>query len=123
MLNGTYVNLEDGTKLENLDFESGATFGLWFDYRIDNRLLLELTAEGFPTKMVGSNTDTGEKTDAFDVVLYYFQVGLQYEIIEYGVSAEDVKIRPFISGALGSTWFDPADDLTPVAIHHSDALG
>ena len=115
MLNGTYVNLEDGIELENLDFESGATFGLWFDYRVDNRLLLELTAEGFPTKMVGSNTDTGEKTDAFDVVLYYFQVGLQYEIIEYGVSAEDVKIRPFISGALGSTWFDPADDRTRTA--------
>ena len=109
-LTGTSTELQDGTILENLDFESGAIFGLWFDYRIDNRLMLELTAEGFPTKMQGTNTDTREKSDAFDVVLYYFQLGLHYEIIEYGVAAEEVKIRPFVYGGVGSTWFDPAGD-------------
>jgi hypothetical protein len=119
MLNGTYVDTQDengnDVRLENLDFDSGAAFGLWLDWRVDNRVLLELTAEGFPTKMVGTNTDTGEKTDAFDIVLYYFQIGIQYEIIEYGVSAEDVKIRPFISAGIGSTWFDPADNRTSTA--------
>lgn len=109
-LTGTTIELPDGTVLEDLDFESGALFGLWFDYRVDNRLMIELTGEGFPGKLQGSDVQTGDKTDSFDVVLYYFQVGLHYEIIEYGVAAEDVKIRPFVYGGLGSTWIDPAGD-------------
>jgi hypothetical protein len=109
-LTGTTVEDDKGNLLENIDFESGAIFGLWFDYRVDNRLMLELTAEGFPSKVQGTNTTTREKSDAFDVVLYYLQIGLHYEIIEYGVAAEDVKIRPFVYGGLGSTWFDAAED-------------
>jgi len=109
-LTGTRTEDDKGNKLENLDFESGAIFGLWFDYRVDNRLNLELTTEGFPSKLQGTNTDTREKSDAFDVVSYCFQIGLQYEIIEYGVAAEDVRIRPFVYGGLGSTWLDAAGD-------------
>jgi outer membrane protein W len=109
-LTGTSLETDEGDTIENLDFESGAIFGLWFDYRIQNRLMLELTAEGFPSKIQGTNIDTREKTDAFDVVLYYFQLGLHYEIIEYGVTAEEVKIRPFVYGGVGSTVFDAAGD-------------
>jgi hypothetical protein len=109
-LTSTTVQVDEDLSLDNLDFESGAIFGLWFNFRVDNRLKIELNVEGFPTKMQGTDTNTREKTDAFDMVLYYFQIGLHYEIIEYGVSAEDVKIRPFIYGGLGSTVFDPAGD-------------
>jgi outer membrane protein W len=109
-LNSTTVTLDDGTMLENFDFESGAIFGLWFNFRVDNRLKIELNVEGFPSKVQGTDTSTKQKTDAFDVVLYYLQIGLHYEIIEYGVSAEDVKIRPFVYAGLGSTIFDPAGD-------------
>jgi outer membrane protein W len=109
-LSGTSAELEDGTMMENLDFESGAAFGLRFDYRVENRLMLELTAEGFPSRLEGTQSPSGEKSDAFEVVLYYLQLGLQYEIIEYGVAVEEVRIRPFVYAGLGSTWFDPAGD-------------
>jgi hypothetical protein len=115
-LSSTTVQLGDGQSLEDLDFESGALFGLWFDYRLQDRLMFELTAEGFPSKVQGNDASSGESVDAFDVVLYYFQVGLHYEIFEYGVSAEDVKIRPFISGGLGSTVMDAESDRSTNAL-------
>ncbi|MGD8413710.1 MAG: outer membrane beta-barrel protein [Candidatus Latescibacterota bacterium] len=123
-LSSTTVQLSDGSMLENFDFESGAIFGLWFDYRVQNRLMIELTAEGFPSKVTGNELSSGESVDAFDVVLYYFQVGLHYEIIEYGVSAEDVKIRPFISGGLGSTVMDAEGNRsTNALLNFSFAVG
>jgi hypothetical protein len=109
-LSGTSIELRDGTTLDDIDFESGATFGLLFNYRLENRLLLEVNAEGFPTKLKGVDRESGAKSEAFELVMYYLQLGLEYEVIEYGVSAEEVKIRPFIFGGLGSTWFNPAGD-------------
>ena len=109
-LTGTVVEDSDGNSFENIDFKSGATFGLWLDLRVGERLNLELLGEIFPSKIQGTSVETGAKTDVFDINLYYFQVGLQYEIVEYGVAAEDVKIRPFVYGGLGSTWMDPSGD-------------
>jgi hypothetical protein len=102
----TYGN---NTITSNIDFKSGAFFGLFFDIDLLERLQLEVTAEGFPTTMRG-NLSTGETSDVFDVNLYYFQLGVLYEIIEAGVSKDLIKVRPFIAGALGSTTFDPSGD-------------
>jgi len=109
-INGTTITLPDGTTLSNLDFESGMLYGLWLDARVQPRLMLELVLEGMPTKIQGTDDTTGKKTDAYDFNLYYFQLGLLYEIIEAGIAAEQVKVRPFIMGALGMTMFDPAGD-------------
>jgi hypothetical protein len=105
-MGGTSVTTSGGTELTNIDFESGAFFGLWFDIDLLERLQLEVVAEGFPTTMQATDSDTGARTDVYDVSLYYFQLGLLYEIIEAGVSKELIKVRPFIMGALGSTVFD-----------------
>lgn len=107
-MGGTTVTAADGTELSNIDFESGAFFGLWFDIDLLEQLQLEVVAEGFPTSMQATDTDTGARTDVYDISMYYFQLGLLYEIIETGVSKEQIKVRPFIMGALGSTVFDPA---------------
>jgi hypothetical protein len=122
-INDATATYRDNRITSNIDFKSGAFFGLWFDIELLERLQLEVTAEGFPTTMQG-NTSTGEKSDVFDVNLYYFQLGLLYEIIEAGVSKDLVKVRPFIVGALGSTTFDPSGDFqTETKFNASFALG
>ncbi len=118
------ATLADQRVTENIDIKSGAFFGLWFDIELLERVQLEVTAEGFPTTMQGSISGTGEKSDVFDVNLYYFQLGLLYEIIEAGVSKDLIKVRPFITGALGSTTFDPSGDYqTETKFGLSFALG
>jgi len=107
-LTGTTISSSTGDEYENIDFKSGAFFGLWFDIDVAERLQLELVAEGFPSSVQGTDVATRQKTDAYDITLYYFQLGLLYEIIEAGVSKDLVKVRPFITGALGSTVFDAA---------------
>jgi hypothetical protein len=109
-INGTTVETVDRTILQNIDFKNGAVFGLWFDITLRPRLQVEIIGEGMPTTIQGTNDTTGKMTDAYDITLYHFQLGLLYEIIETGIATDQVKVRPFVMGALGTTVFDPSGD-------------
>ena len=100
----------NGHTLTHHDFQSAVNFGLWFDVRLASRVMLEIMAESMPTTFEAWDDSSPKNEASFDVTFYYFQLGLLYEIIEAGIDAADVKVRPFILGSLGSTVFDPGGD-------------
>jgi hypothetical protein len=107
---GTYTTPDDRV-LTNHDFKSAPNFGLTFDIRLMERLMLEFMGEAMPTTFRAEDDATPKNTGEFDVNLYYIHIGLLYEILEQGISGEDVKVRPFIMGSLGSTIADGEGDI------------
>ena len=108
---GTYV-LDDGSELTNHDFESAVNFGLTFDIRLGNRLMLEFMGEGMPTKFQATDDSKPQRSAEIDVTFYYIHLGLMYEIIEEGINAADVKTVPFLLGSIGSTLVDGEGDVS-----------
>lgn len=98
----------DGHTLTHHDFNSSVNFGLWADIRLLPRLMLEIMAEALPTTFEAWDDARPKNEASFDINLYYFHAGLLYEIIEYGVEAADVKVRPYVLGSLGTTILDPS---------------
>jgi hypothetical protein len=93
-----------GVEGGQLDIPSGPSYGAIVSLRVRADAKAELLYSREDTSVEYTPDSTARATDLGDLAIQYFQIGGLLEL-EHG------RARPFVSGLLGLTWFDPSGDL------------
>jgi len=99
-----YIGYLFSSNLNTLDGEvkidNGANYGIIFDLRFDEDVIIEMMYNRVDTKVQIIEELFDSVKRAFNVSIQYFQGGAQFEI-------EKGKFRPFAAFTLGATIFNP----------------
>ena len=99
-----YIGYLFSSNLNTLDGEvkidNGVNYGIIFDVRFDEDVIVEIMSNRFDTKVQIIEELFDTVKSAFNVSVQYFQGGAQFEI-------EKGKFRPFAAFTLGATLFNP----------------
>jgi hypothetical protein len=85
-----------------LSIPSGPSYGAIVGMRVRSDAVAEFVYNREQTTLSFRPDSTGRTEDLADLAVQYFQLG---GTVDLGTS----RARPFVSGLLGLTWFDPTD--------------
>lgn len=107
-------SFQDNTTGLDLDVDEGESFGLILDLRKTHETEYELFYSFQSTSVQGNGLFSGDTL--FDLDIHYLHIGGTYLF-------QEGKVRPFIAGGLGLTYFDPDGPGLDSKVYFSLSLG